>query len=128
MATEIDQHEPGAKLDGDKPDASLLELFPRALLSVALVGTYGQAKYTRGGWQKVKDGIRRYTAAMIRHWFKEQTEGTYDQDPYYDTEIGKPFKGKIRHDAQVAWNALARLELRLREEENNGRSVEPSGE
>lgn len=108
------QHEPGAKLDNGKPDASLLQYFPRALLEVARVGSYGQRKYTRGGWQYVDDGVTRYTAAMMRHFLAEQIEGTYDTDPLA-AELG--YSDELRHDAQVAWNALARLELRLREEE-----------
>lgn len=111
------QHEAGAKLDGEKPDASLLLDFSRALEQVALVGTYGRIKYTRGGWLSVPDGIIRYTAALIRHLFKLNTEGKFDQDPYYDTPEGAQFKNRIRHRAQVAWNALAALELELRAEE-----------
>lgn len=115
-----DQHEPGAKLDGTKADASLLFDFSRALGQVALVGTYGRVKYTRGGWLKVSDGVTRYTAALLRHLFKIGQGEKFDQDPYYDTPEGSQFKGRIRHRAQVAWNALAALELELREEEYNG--------
>lgn len=115
----LDQHEHGAKVDAGKIDASLLEQFPRALLEVCRVGTMGANKYTRNGWSGVVNGIIRYTAAMLRHLFKEQIEGTYDKDPWYDTDEGRVYKDTIRHDAQVAWNSLARLELKLREEENN---------
>lgn len=108
-------HESGAKDDGGKPDASLLQFFPKALLEVARVGSFGQAKYTRGGWVDVPGGIVRYTAAMIRHWLSEP-DGTYDTDPSCE-KYG--YKDVIRHDAQVAWNALARLELQLREEETD---------
>lgn len=93
----IGQHEPGAKLDSGKPDASLLGLFGLALLEVAKVGTIGAAKYTRGGWREVPDGFNRYTAAMLRHYLAEDREEIDD-----DTEM--------YHCAQVAWNALARLE------------------
>ena len=116
---DIAQHEPGAKLDGDKVDASLLLLFPRALHEIARVGTYGARKYSRGGWQHVPNGIIRYAAAKLRHLFEVAKGKVYDEDPWYDTPEGLPFKGKVRHDAQVAWNVLAWLELRLREEENN---------
>lgn len=98
-----DVHTPGAKLDAGKPDASLLLDFGLALAAVAQVGTFGANKYTRGGWQHVPDGINRYTAAMIRHMFA----GRYDP---VDIDSG------LEHDAQVAWNALARLELKLREQ------------
>lgn len=107
------QHEPGAKLDAGKPDASLLLFFADALEQVALVGTMGQEKYTRGGWLHVENGIDRYTAALLRHLMKETSDGAHDTDPWYETEEGKKWAGRIRHDAQVAWNALARLQLRM---------------
>jgi len=96
------QHEPGAKLDAGKPDASLLNQFGLALLEVAKVGTFGCLKYSRGGWQSVDDGVNRYSAAMLRHWLSEHLEEI-------DEESG------LLHAAQTAWNALARLELMLRE-------------
>ena len=109
------QHEPGAKLDHDKVDMSLLEFLPNALLEVCRVMDYGQTKYTRGGFLKVPDAKQRYTAAMWRHWIHECLGDTYDTgDPFYDTKEGSRFKGKLRHDAQVAVNALFRLEIELR--------------
>lgn len=96
------QNEPGAKLDAGKPDASLLLMFGRALEAVAVVGTFGARKYTRGGWQQVPDGINRYTAAMLRHVLKENHEPR-------DLDSG------LLHAAHATWNALARLELMLRE-------------
>ena len=111
------QHEPGAKLDHDKVDMSLLEFLPNALLEVCRVMDYGQTKYTRGGFLEVPDGRNRYTAAMLRHWLEDSAGVKYDVgDPFYDTDAGKPFKGKLRHDAQVAVNALFRLEVTLRKE------------
>ena len=95
------QHESGAKLDKGKPDASLLLMFGRALLEVAKVGTYGAKKYTRGGFLEVSDGENRYTAALLRHLLEEYYE-KYDKDL------------PVLHAAQVAWNALARLEFILR--------------
>jgi hypothetical protein len=119
----VEQHDPGAKLDSGKPDCSLLGMFGLALIAVAEVGTHGAAKYTRGGWQHVVDGINRYTAAMMRHYLKEQFEETDNDIP-------------VKHAAQVAWNALARLELMLRKEAGyrnkedtpvaNGVPIEPS--
>lgn len=114
--TMMNQHTPGAKLDNDKIDMSLLCFLNNALTEVCRVMDYGQIKYTRGGFLEVPDALPRYTAAMWRHWCLEQTE-KYDQgDPFYDTESGLPFKGKMRHDAQVAVNALFRLECALRKE------------
>lgn len=100
-----DQHEAGAKLDGQKVDADLLLMFSRALLAVAEVGTFGARKYTRGGWQHVADGYTRYRSAQLRHLLKSNYE---DNDP----------DSGLLHDAHEAWNALAKLELRLREEED----------
>ena len=103
----FDAHTPGAKLDAGKPQMGLvLEGFPRALLAVGIVATFGAEKYTPNGWMSVPDGVKRYTDAMIRHQLAEAYEGI--TDPSTD----------LRHDAQVAWNALARLELRLRDEDN----------
>ena len=100
----VDQHAHGAKLDSGKPDLSLLLMFGRALTEVGMVGTYGAEKYTRGGWRGVTDGINRYTAALLRHLFKED-RGSIDSDL------------PVLHAAQVAWNALARLELILKQME-----------
>lgn len=90
---------PGAKLDAGKPDASLLLDFGKALMAVAEVGTFGARKYSRGGWQHVENGQERYTAALLRHLMQGEGE---------DPDSG------LLHDAHAAWNALARLELRLR--------------
>lgn len=94
-------HEPGAKLDNGKIMAGVLSDFSLALLAVAQVGTFGAKKYSRGGWQHVPDGITRYTDAMWRHILQERNS-------YTDDDSGLP------HMAQVAWNALARLELEMR--------------
>lgn len=96
-----DPHSPGAKLDAGKPDMSLMQQLGKALLAVGEVMTFGANKYTRGGWQEVPDGIRRYTAAELRHIFKEEYE---DLDP----------DSGLLHAAHGACNALFRLELLLR--------------
>lgn len=98
-------HDSGAKTDAGKPQCSLLLLFGKALREVATVGTFGAIKYTRGGWQEVPDGINRYTDAMLRHLLEEG----YNE---YDSDL------PVMHAAQTAWNALARLELILREKED----------
>lgn len=102
----IPQHEPGAKLDSGKPDLDLvLGAFSGALQEVGKVGTFGAKKYTNNGWLVVPDGIRRYSSAMLRHYFQE-SEGNY-----LDEETSLP------HAAAVAWNAMARLQLILNEEQ-----------
>lgn len=102
----IDQHAPGAKLDAGKIMAGVLGDFGQALLAVAEVGTFGANKYTRGGWQSVENGTVRYTDAAWRHLLKEQSEAL-DAD------------SNLLHAAHFAWNALARLELMIREQNNN---------
>jgi len=102
----ISQHTQGAKLDAGKPDLSLLLDFGHALTAVAEVGTYGLGKYTRCGWSKVDDGITRYTAALLRHLVKEPFE---ENDS--DTDL--------KHAAHAAWNALARLELMIKNDTLN---------
>lgn len=97
----LGQHEPGAKLDDGKVRPSLvISGFPRALLEVAKVGTYGAGKYTDGGWRSVPDGIKRYTDARDRH----RLMGAIEEN---DRDSG------ISHLAHEAWNALAALELSL---------------
>lgn len=100
----IGAHAPGAKLDRGKPDMSLLADFSRALYAVAEVATFGANKYSRGGWLKVNEGFRRYTSALLRHIFPSRPSD-YDPD------------SNLLHDAHAAWNALARLELRIRQKE-----------
>ena len=105
--TEQNQHAPGVKLDSGKPRMSLLfHGFPRALTEVARVATFGAEKYTDNGWVSVPDGETRYTDAMYRHLLAEAQGETHDIK-----ESG------LRHAAHAAWNALARLELQLREQE-----------
>lgn len=102
--TGLGQHEPGAKLDGGKVRPELvMRGFANALWAVAEIGTYGAQKYTDDGWEKVPDGFQRYTDAMYRHLLREH------QGEALDPESG------FLHAAHTAWNALARLELLLRE-------------
>lgn len=95
---------PGAKADAGKIRPTLVfRGFARALWKVAEVGTYGAAKYTDNGWEHVPNGRERYEDAQLRHMLK--TWCGEDRDP--DSEI--------EHLGHEAWNALARLELALRE-------------
>ena len=97
-------HEKGSKLDSGKEAAfrGLIDYFPRACLAVAAVSTKGAKKYTWKGWESVPDGIGRYSDALIRHLTALSIEGEHDKEGFL-------------HRAQVAWNALAVLELYLRE-------------
>lgn len=93
----------GVKLDNGKEDCDLvLGSFSRSLLEVSKVGTFGAIKYCEDGWLDVERGYRRYTSAMLRHYFKGSEIETHD------------LESGLLHDAHCAWNALARLELNLR--------------
>jgi len=98
----IDPHTPGAKLDEGKVLAGVLGDFAYALEMVARVGTFGAVKYSRGGWQQVEGGVTRYTDALWRHLLAERHQAD-------DSDSGLP------HAAHLAWNALARLELMIRD-------------
>lgn len=83
----------------------VMERFPRALQQIALVAEYGRRKYgTFDGWEHLPDAFERYNNALGRHTLLRKTEGEYDVH-----DSGLP------HLAQRAWNALATLELALRD-------------
>lgn len=117
VCSEVDPHGLGARTPGAKMDSGKVDVmkgawfyFPRALTQVARVSEAGAKKYSWKGWEKVLDGITRYTAAMGRH---------IKEDPY-STDNGVGGLGSdYLHASQVAWNALARLELIMRDLENN---------
>lgn len=103
-------HDPGAKLDAGKPRVGLvLGDFANALLEVSKVGTGGAVKYSDHGWLSVPEGVSRYTDAMLRHYLAEQSGGTLDQG------------SDLLHAAHLAWNALARLELIIRNGKGKGK-------
>lgn len=101
------EREAGAKLDAGKNRVGLVLFgFALALQEVSKVGTYGANKYTDNGWMEVPDGERRYTDAMLRHLMREASGEVCDPDT------------GLRHAAHAAWNALARLDLALRQAPN----------
>lgn len=92
-------HLPGLKYDDGKPNLSLVfGGFPKALLDVGYVGTFGARKYTPEGWKHVPNLQQRYMSALLRHTFAVL------QNDLWDRETGR------HHLAHVAWNALALLE------------------
>lgn len=98
------QNEPGAKLDHGKARLGLvLGGFSPALEEVGKIGTFGANKYSPNGWLSVPNGVERYTDAMLRHWLKECKGEALDPET------------ELLHAAHLAWNALARLTLILRE-------------
>jgi hypothetical protein len=109
--TGLDPHDPGSKLDAGKVRPGLvIGGFARALLAVSDVGTFGANKYSDNGWKSVDGGLQRYTDAMFRHYLDEACGTRVDED------------SGCLHAAQVAWNALARLEFILQEIEDEDRS------
>lgn len=98
----------GAKYDGGKSEVGqgVFEYFPRALLEVANVSGYGAAKYSWGGAAKVQDAYTRYGNSLGRHIMLRNIDGPYDTGPG---------GSGLLHDAQIAWNALMRLEAGLRD-------------
>lgn len=102
-------HELGAKLDAGKPSIyrGAIDYFPRAIEQVATVSTFGARKYAWKGWETVPDGVNRYSDALVRHLISE------GKGESVDTDSG------LLHASHCAWNALARLELILRNRNEN---------
>lgn len=109
--------EVGKKFDQGKIKAGMvLQYFPRAVLAMAEVGTFGCEKYGDKkdfwdyNWTEVVHAMKRYEDAHARHTLKG-----YIQER--DEETG------FLHLAHRAWCAMATLELKLREleeQDNNG--------
>lgn len=93
------------KYDGGKSPVfqGVFEYFPRALLSVGAVSGFGAEKYAWRGWQDVEDGFNRYKNAQFRHALYRAQGEEVDDD------------SGLLHLAHEAWNALASLELYLKE-------------
>ena len=101
-----DPHSPGAKVDAGKAQFDyVLAYFPNALSAVNEVADYGAKKYTPGGWVTVPNGPKRYGNAMMRHHISR-----------LGGEINDPATN-LMHAAHAAWNALATLELLIKEQE-----------
>lgn len=97
----------GVKHDSGKIIAGVLfEEFPRALIGLCEVATFGAEKYSRNDWQHVEDAHRRYSDAMVRHMLAKGSG-----------EINDPETG-LPHVFHIAWNALAIAELEAKEKVN----------
>lgn len=92
----------GCKYDDGKIKAGCLRDFALALKEVAKVATHGCEKYKRSDWLKVDNAIERYTDAQDRHALELWAGNEIDESG-------------CLHEAQVIWNALAVLEIKLRE-------------
>lgn len=96
-----------AKYQKDPVWSCVIARFPRALREIARVSAYGMAKHGDDGsdpqaFARVPDAYRVYSDARCRHMLDELIEGERN-----------PRDGHLRHAAQEAWNALARLEVLL---------------
>lgn len=93
----------GLKFDNKKPllNKGVFEQFPNALRYIAEVSEYGAEKYEWGNWKLVNNALERYTEALSRHLL-DLTETTNDLE-----------SNKL-HVGHIAWNALAILELSLK--------------
>lgn len=98
----------GVKYDNGKPEPRLvLGTMSRAIMAVSEVATFGAKKYSADNWLKVDDALDRYTDAKDRHRLLGAQEET-------DADSG------LLHAAHEAWNALAVLELMLRQKPVSG--------
>ena len=98
--TGIDQHAPGAKLDGGKlRPALVLGGFASAVSAMVKVGSDGARKYTDNGWKTVPNGKARYEDALLRHLLAHLS------GEELDPESGSP------HISHCMWNAAAIYEL-----------------
>lgn len=100
----------GVKYDTGKPlVGTLCRIFPNALLEVGKCIEFGTHKYPEvDNWQRVDDAFNRYQDAMIRHLLKHNLGQENDEET------------NLYHLSHMAWNALAILELYIREKENEG--------
>lgn len=101
-------NQPGSKDDAGKIKYGLvLKGFANALTEVSLLGTIGADKYTPMGFLEVKNGYERYEDAGLRHQFAAWLSE--------DEKVAADPETNIRELACVAWNALAKLEIAIRE-------------
>lgn len=84
----------------------VIQRFPRALEELARVSQFGTEKHKVSisdmSYLDIPDAYGVYTDALGRHLLAEKTEGPINAAD-----------GNMLHAAQVAWNALARLEVLL---------------
>lgn len=99
-----------------KPDvySGVLYRFPRSMLEIAKVSAFGTKKHNvhaaDRSYMDIPNAFDVYSAAVSRHLINEAIEGPVNLDPN---------DGGMLHAAQLAWDALARLEIFLRNREQN---------
>lgn len=99
-----------AKLQANKPPVmtGVFLRFPRAMYEIAKTSAFSAQKHNKpaGSMDYLGLPADARTDALGRHLLEELLEGPVAAE------------GNIMHAAQVAWNALARLERLLVDEEN----------
>lgn len=95
----------GEKTNKNKPQISLLFIqFPKALEAISKCSEYGHEKYKETdsdylNYQRVEGGSKTYADAGLRHRLEQ----------------GNDLESRLPHEYHVAWNALAELELWIKE-------------
>ena len=95
----------GKKTNKNKPEISLLfKQFPKALEAIVMCSQYGHEKYKETdkdylNYTRVDGGSKTYADAGLRHRLQQ----------------GKDLESGLPHQFHVAWNALAELELWIKE-------------
>lgn len=95
-----------------QPVRGVLARFPRAILALAEVSSYGTTKYDLDmgdvSYKDLPDADTMFAEAEVRHVLNEAIEGPLSQD-------GRECEPQrtMYHKAQKAWNALADLEVFL---------------
>lgn len=101
-----------AKYGKDPLWQGVLARFPRALRELSRVSAFGTRKHevplSDMSYLSVPDGYNVYSDAVGRHLVGEAMEGPVNLDPGDGGQL---------HAAQLAWNALARLEVYLKSRE-----------
>lgn len=102
-----ERKEKGVKENKNKPQLSILfTQFPKALEAIARCSEYGHLKYKDTdfdylNYQRVEEGSKAYADAGLRHRLYNKSA----------TDI----ESQLPHAYHVAWNALAELELLVKE-------------
>ena len=103
------------KYDQGKPDMVMLRHIKHALIKIVELMQAGALKYEEGSFATIRNAKRRYDSAIMRHWLEDPEETVEDMQEYIDKLQIDP----VMHQAATACNALFRLEIMLRESQNN---------
>lgn len=97
--------ESGSRKNDRKDGKVRMDLLPwPELEKIAEVYTAGAKKYGDHNWENLENGYERYKGAMLRHLTEVEKGNAIDEDT------------GCLHIAQVAWNAIAMLHFKLKED------------